>query len=145
MNGHQKKYSVILIRSGNQTLMSCLKDQIFEIRRKLRQSSLGKLDRRHQIKRVQLMLTSRRLSPKRGRMLNRSLRHYKRAYARHAQDRLEKDFFTRATDKATRALHQSCRFVEIETRRDSTDDTSSYGSGGTSSPSGDSDESEDQI
>ena len=135
MNGHQKKYSVILIRSGNQTLMSCLKDQIFEIRRKLRQSSLGKLDRRHQIKRVQLMLTSRRLSPKRGRMLNRSLRHYKRAYARHAQDmedlfyslsRLEKDFFTRATDKATRALHQSCRFVEIETRRDSTDDTSSY-------------------
>ena len=125
-----------------------------ELRRKLRQSLLGKLDRRHEIKRVQLMLTSRRLSSKRGRMLNRSLRHYKRTYGRHEQDikdlfyslsRLERDCFTRATDEATRALRQSCRFVELETRRDSTDDTSSYGSGGTSSPSGDSDESEDEV
>lgn len=87
-------------------------------------------------------------------MLKRSLRHYKRAHDRYEQDtkdlfdsldRLEKDLYTKATDNATRALYQSCRFVEIETRMDSTGDSSSYGSGGTSSPSPCSDESEDEV
>ena len=85
-------------------------DQIVEIRRKLKQCQLGKLDSRHQIKKTQLMLSSRKLSIKRGRMLQRSLRYHKRSYARHEQDkrdlfkslsRLEKDFFIKF-DKATR-------------------------------------------
>ena len=91
--------------------MNIIRDEILDIRRRLKENSRGKLESLHMVKKVRLLLRSRTLSQKRKRMLQRSRRFYQRQFNCQEQEkremfkhliRLEKDFFTRTTDKAVR-------------------------------------------